>query len=387
MTRCQDGGVDTVDFVVIGGGIAGASAAHELAVHGKTVLVERERIAGYHTTGRSAALLTEAWEHGIIRSLAGASRPFLESPPDGFTDYPLLSPLPLLLIGRDDQIETVTELADDAGTVTGVRLLDDREAVAACPVLRPGYVASAIFEPNSTEIDVHELHQGFLRGLRRTGGQVRLNAEVTEIREHRNGWMVTTGEATISCGVVVNAAGAWADEVAGLAGVQPIGLVPYRRTAFTFPASMHTRGLPMVVDVDEQFYFKPETGRFMGSLAEETPMQPHDVRPEEIDVALAIERINDATTLDIRHVSRTWAGLRTFAPDRLPVVGMDPDHRGFFWLAGQGGFGIMTSPAMGRLAAAIITSGDVPDVMAALGVDAHLLEPARLRRSADGPGD
>jgi D-arginine dehydrogenase len=371
--------MDTADFVVVGAGIAGASAAFELAAFGKTIVVERERIAGYHTTGRSAALLTESWEHGVVRGLTIASRPFLEDPPADFTDYALLSALPFLVIGRVDQRKAVAELAEDATAVAEVQLLDGAGAEALCPVLRHGYVASAILESGSREIDVHELHQSFLRGLRRRGGEIRLSADVTEIRPDGDGWLVTAGESTVSTGVVVNAAGAWADAVARLAGAAPVGLVPYRRTACVFPAPLDTSGLPMVVDVDQQFYFKPETGTFMGSLAEETPMEPHDVRPEEIDVALAIERIQAATTLDIRHVSRTWAGLRTFAPDRLPVVGMDPDHPGFFWLAGQGGFGIMTSPAMGRLAAALIVEGRAPSDLAAAGVDASELAAGRFR--------
>ena len=372
--------MEVFDFVVIGGGIAGASAAFKLAAHGKTLLAEKERVAGYHTTGRSAALFTEAWEHGVLRSLASASRSFLEEPPDGFTDYPLLAPLPALLIGRDDQVDRVAALAEDAAATVDVVLLDAEGAMRACPVLRPGYVASALLEPGSREIDVNELHQGFLRGLRRRGGEVRLRSEVHELRPNGAGWIIAAGESTISAGVVVNAAGAWADAVAELAGVERIGLVPYRRTAFVFsaPSSVNPSEMPMVIDVDEAFYFKPEPGRFMGSLAEETPMEPHDVRPEEIDVALAIERINAATTLDIRHVSRTWAGLRSFVPDRHPVVGMDPESPGFFWLAGQGGFGIMTSPAMAELAAGLIVNGEPPGRLAQFGVQVKRLAPDRL---------
>ncbi len=366
--------METADFVIIGGGIAGAAAAYELSAHGETLLVERERIAGYHTTGRSAALLTEAWEHGAVRDLTSASRPFLERPPEGFADFALLKPLPLLLIGRDDQRSTVEGLAKDATAIAGVEILDGAGAVGVCPVLRPGYVSAAVSEPNSVEIDVNGLHQGFLRGTRSRGGEVRTDAEVHELRRTNDGWIVGSGESTISAGVVVNASGAWGDVIAELAGVEPIGLVPHRRTAFTFPSPIDTRELPMVVDVDEQFYFKPESGRFMGSLAEATPMEPHDVRPEEIDVALAIERIEAATTLHIRHVSRTWAGLRSFVADRLPVIGRERGAPGFFWLVGQGGAGIMTSPAMGQLAAHLVVGGPVP-----AGVDAAELAPDRLR--------
>ncbi|MDJ0954351.1 MAG: FAD-binding oxidoreductase [Acidimicrobiia bacterium] len=371
--------METADFVVIGGGIAGAAAAYELAALGTTVLLEREAVAGYHTTGRSAALYTEAWEHGVVRSLTIASRPFLENPPPGFADYPLLSPLPVLLIGRQDQVQTVAALADDATALANVTLVDGGAAAEVCPLLQPGYVAAAILESNAMEIDVNGLHQGYLHGLRDRGGELRLNAGVDTLRRTQAGWVVTAGESTISAGVVVNAAGAWADVVARLGDVEPVGLVPYRRTAFVFPSPTETTGMPMVVDVDEEFYFKPEPGRFMGSLAEEMPMEPHDVRPEEIDVALAIDRIQAATTLEIRHVARAWAGLRSFVADRLPVVGMDPEYPGFLWLAGQGGAGIMTAPAMGALAAALATEGQVPADLAAAGVSATALAPDRMR--------
>ncbi len=371
--------METADFVVIGAGIAGASAAYELAALGTTILLERERVAGYHTTGRSAALYTEAWEHGVVRSLTSASRSFLEDPPAGFADYPLLAPLSVLLIGRQDQVQTVAALAEDASAIGGVTLVDGAGAMEACHLLQPGYVAAAILEPNSMEIDVNELHQGYLRGLRRRGGELRVDAGVHALKRTKAGWVIGAGQSTISAGTVVNAAGAWADVVAQIGGVEPVGLVPYRRTAFVFPSPTETTGLPMVVDVDEEFYFKPERNRFMGSLAEETAMEPHDVRPEEIDVALAIERIQAATTLEIRHVLQTWAGLRSFVPDRLPVVGLDPEHPGFLWLAGQGGAGIMTSPAMGVLAAALATDGQVPVSLARTGVSASALAPDRLR--------
>ncbi len=371
--------MDTCDFAVVGGGIAGASAGYELASLGKTIVLEQERVAGHHTTGRSAALFTESWEHGVVRSLTTASRSFLEHPPDGFANYPLLASLPLMLIGRSDQMRTLSALRDDAVSLPGVEFLDGPGALAACPLLRPGYVAQAILEPSSFEIDVNELHQGFLRGLRHRGGELRLGAEVSRLSKGKDGWIVEAGDSTISAGVIVNAAGAWADVVAQRAGLEPIGLIPYRRTAFAFPSPTETAGMPMVVDVDEEFYFKPEPGRFMGSLAEETPMEPHDVRPEEIDVALAIDRIRAATTLEIRHVSQTWAGLRSFVADRLPVVGIDPEHPDFLWLAGQGGSGIMTSPAMGNLAASLATEGEVPPALTAVGVTAPALAPGRLR--------
>jgi D-arginine dehydrogenase len=370
----------TADFLVIGGGIAGAAAAYELAADGRVVLLEREPVAGYHTTGRSAALYTEAWEKGVWRTLTVASRAFLEHPPPGFTDYPLLSHLPLLIIGRDDQRRLVEELAADAGRNVELALLDDEAARNLCPVLRPGYASLSILEPASRAIDVDALHQGFLRGSRRRGATIELGSEVERLEGTSAGWRVSSRQHVYDTRIVVNAAGAWCDVVARMGGVGPIGLVPKRRTAFTFaaPEGVDLGEMPMVVDVSEQFYFKPEVGQFMGSLAEATPMEPHDVRPEEIDVALAIERIEAATTLQIRHVRRSWAGLRSFVSDELPVVGEDPAAAGFYWLAGQGGAGIMTASAMARLVAGLIIKGAVPQDLADLGLSKGQLAPSRL---------
>ncbi len=368
------------DFLVIGGGIAGAAAAYELSAYGSVVLLEREPVAGYHTTGRSAALYTEAWEKGIWRALAIASRTFLERPPPDFVDYPLLAPLPVLIVGRDDQRRLVDAAAADASRNVEVALLDDSAAREVCPILRPGYVSLSILEPTAQAIDVDALHQGYLRGARRRGTVVELGRAATALQRASGGWRVIAGDRDYDSRVVINAAGAWCDEVARLAEVAVVGLVPKRRTAFTFPApaGIDTAGMPMVIDVAEQFYFKPEAGQFMGSLAEATPMEPHDVRPEEIDVARAIERIEAATTLEIRHVRRTWAGLRSFVADGLPVVGEDPAAPGFFWLAGQGGAGIMTSSALARLVAGLVVEGSAPSDLVELGLGPQQVAPSRL---------
>jgi D-arginine dehydrogenase len=376
----------TSDFLVIGGGIAGAAVAYELSAHGSVVVLERESVAGYHTTGRSAALYTEAWEKGIWRTLAVASRAFLERPPRGFTEYPLLSPLPVLIVGREDQRPLVEELAAEVSDDVEVALLDDTGARTVCPVLRPGYVALSILEATAQAIDVDALHQGYLRGARKRGAVVELGRGVEELQRTPGGWRVVAGGHDYRTRAVVNAAGAWCDEIARLAGVTAVGLVPKRRTAFTFaaPAEMDLDGMPMVIDASEQFYFKPEAGQFMGSLAEATPMEPHDVRPEEIDVARAIARIEAATTLEIRHVRRSWAGLRSFVGDELPVVGNDPEAPGFYWLAGQGGAGIMTASAMARLLAELITNGVAPDDLAELGLDPRQVAPRRLQHRFRG---
>jgi D-arginine dehydrogenase len=372
--------VENVDFVVVGGGIAGASAAFELAARGTVILCEREQIAGYHTTGRSAALFTESYERGPVRALTMEGRSFLESPPEEFGGAPLLSPLPVLYIARQDQRAALAELEAATRDRVPLTAVTGDELVELCPVIRRPQITAGLLEPDSMEIDVHALHQGFLRGIARRGGRVLTAAPVTALANAATGWQVRAGEHRISCEVVVNAAGAWCDEVAALANVAPLRLQPFRRTAFTFgPEGHDLAGWPMVVDVDEAFYFKPERTQLMGSLAEETPLPPHDVRPEEIDVARAVERITAATTFEIRHVRRTWAGLRTFAPDRLPVVGFEPGRDGFFWLGGQGGYGIMTSPALARTAAGLVCDGAVPGDLVAAGVDRSLIAPDRLR--------
>ena len=365
-----------VQIVVIGGGIAGASAAYFLAERADVVLVEQEPFCGYHTTGRSAALLTEAWEHGVPAMLTAGSRGFLESPPPGFADVALLTPLPVLIVAPEEQRAVLTDMADEAATRTDVRVMEAGELNAVCPVLGPS-LATGVYEPGASEIDVSALHQGYLQGARRAGARIVTGAEVTSIDAKGDRWVVETDGGSYSCDVVVNAAGAWADTVSQLAGIDSLGLQPMRRTAFTFEPGVDLRGWPMVIDVDESFYFKPERTVVMGSLSEETPMHPHDVQPEEIDVALAIERIQRATDLTITHVKRTWAGLRTFAPDRDPVNGFEPTKSGFYWLAGQGGFGIMTSPAMGRIAAGMILDGEIPQDLTELGLTESALAPRR----------
>jgi D-arginine dehydrogenase len=362
--------MDPFDFVVIGAGIAGASVAYELADHGSVLLLEREEIAGYHTTGRSAAVFTEAYESDEVRTLVRASRPFLSDPPDGFTDTPLLSPMPVMYVARTDQMTSLeAEFEHSDGLVSH---LDGKAARDLCPVLRPGHAAAALLEKGACGIDVHALHQAFLRGLRRRGGRVVTEAGVSALAR-TSVWTVESTAGSFRGSVVVNAAGAWADQLAAMAGVEPRGLTPMRRTAFTFDPHVDTEEWPMVIDIDEDFYFKPDGSLLLASPCDETPMPPCDVRHEELDVAIAIDRIQKATTLEIRHVSSAWAGLRTFAPDRRPVVGWAPGTGGFFWLAGQGGFGIMTSPAMAATATALIVGGELPD-----GIDPVRLSPNRF---------
>jgi D-arginine dehydrogenase len=252
------------------------------------------------------------------------------------------------------------------------------------PMLRPDYVAGAVWEPDAMDMDVHAIHHGYLKGLRARGGRIVTDAELQSLTRHNGLWHAETRAGPQSAPWLVNAAGAWADAVAALAGLAPIGLVPKRRTAITFdptpiPEQADLPHWPMVCDADETFYFKPEGGRLLASPADETPSEPCDAQAEELDVALTVDRIERASLFSVRRISHRWAGLRTFAPDKTPVVGPDPAAEGFFWLAGQGGYGIQTAPAMARTAAGLLTSGKIPEDLATLGVTASDLAPERLR--------
>lgn len=370
-----------IDFLIIGGGIAGASVACELAAHGRVVLLEREAQAGYHATGRSAATFAASYGNAVIRALTAASRAFFTDPPPGFAEHPLLSPRGVVCIARVDQQAALEREYEQArATLATARYITPAEARRLVPVLRPDYVAAAMFEPESMDLDANAIHQGFLRGLRARGGRAVTGAEVVTIEPANGGWRVTTSAAAFTAPVLVNAAGAWADVLARLAGVPPVGLVPKRRTAVTFDPleGSAIAGWPMVTDAEEQFYFKPDAGRILASPADETPCDPCDAHPDELDIAIAIDRIEQVTTLTVRRLHSKWAGLRSFVADKTPVVGFDPAAEGFFWLAGQGGYGIQTSPTMGRLAAALATGRGMPADLVARGITEAALSPTRF---------
>jgi D-arginine dehydrogenase len=361
--------------------MAGASAAYHLAERARVVMVEREDAPGYHSTGRSAAMFTETYGPRPIRLLTGASGPFLRTPPAGFAEVPLLRPRGVLFVARPDQTAVLDE-HETASRATGARIerLDPDGMMRLAPVLRRDYVGGGMIEPDACDIDVDALHQGFLRGFKSRGGQLVVDAEVRGLARHAGHWHVATKAGSFAAAMVVDAAGAWADEIAALAGLGRLGLVPKRRTAFTFdpPVGQDVRTLPLCYDVDEQFYFKPDAGRLMGSLADETPTPPCDAQPEDIDVATAIERIETATTMTIRRPARTWAGLRSFFKDKTPAVGPDPGERSFLWCAGQGGYGIQTSPALGALVAAMALGASPPGFVASNGLALADVAPARL---------
>ena len=369
----------TADVVVIGAGIAGASVAARLAETLKVVVLEREAFPGMHATGRSAALFSEIYGSAPVRALSRASRDFLYSPPAGFAETPIVRPRGALHIASAAQLaklEAFCALPDISGAV--VRL-DGAQARERCPILKRDYIAAAALETASADVDVDALHQGWLRMLRARGGALRLDSEVQALRRSGAGWRVETSAETIDADVVINAAGAWADVVAALAGVRTIGLEPRRRTALVVaaPDGETPDAWPMVIDIDEQFYFRPDAGGLLLSPGDETPSEPCDAQPDEWDIAVAIDRVQAAATLDVLRVKRSWAGLRSFVADRSPVVGFDPRAPGFFWLAGQGGYGIQTAPAMGALAAALVMGEPVPEDLAAAGVSLRNLDPGR----------
>jgi D-arginine dehydrogenase len=363
---------DRCDVLIVGAGIAGASLAFELAAQRDVVLLEREAQPGYHSTGRSAAMLSTTYGAAPVRALARASYGFLAAPPPGFSETALLSPRGMLHLAREDQLAAL-----DAAASAAVRRLDAAAVCDLVPLLDPAYVGGGLLEPDAKAIDVAALHQGYLRGVRRQGRLV-THAEVTAIARTADGWRIESTAGGFRAGVLVDAAGAWADRLAAMAGIAPIGLVPKRRTAILIepPAGVDPSSWPMVIDLDERFYIKPEGGVLLVSPADETPTAPCDVQPEEIDVAHAVALYQEITGRVVRRIGHRWAGLRTFVADHVPVVGRDPAVPDFVWLAGQGGAGIMTAPALARLAAACVTGAAPPSD---LDLDPASLAVTRLR--------
>ncbi len=371
------------DIAIFGAGIAGASLAWRLAGQRSVVLVEREAQPGYHSTGRSAAMFMESYGPPAVRALTRASRAFYEQPPEGFATTPLMRPRGALYLATHGQEALMEKTrAELATSCPGLRVLDARAALALAPCLRPELVHGALYDPDAQDIDVHALHQGFLRGFKQRGGELRTSATLTQATHDGQGWALQFADGqTLQARSVVNAAGAWADELAGLFGAAPIGLVPHRRSAFTFkaPEGVDSAGWPAVVGMDESYYFKPDAGQLLGSPANADPTVPHDVAPEELDIAMGIHQIESVSSLQIRRPTSTWAGLRSFVPDGELVIGWDDACPGFFWLAAQGGYGIQTAAGAGALADALLRHVARPAELIRHGVEAAALSPARLR--------
>ena len=366
------------DILVIGGGIAGLSAAAELSKSARVTVLEAEEQIGFHSSGRSATMVHYALGDRLVRALTLASRSFFEQPPAGFTDVPLGHQMPVLVYARDDEVEALNALDAEISLFAELERLDAEGVHELCPLLRDD-ARHGIADRNGIRLDPHALLQGNLRQLRRHGSELRTGARVRSIERNASGWQVTTevGE-TYAAPILVNAAGSWADQIGSLAGVASLGLQPKRRTIITFDAPPGTAldRLPFAKTVGDELYFAPESGRLFASPMDEEPSEPCDAQPDEFEVALAAHRVEERTTIQVDRIHSRWAGLRTFTRDRRPAVGFADDGDGFFWLAGQGGFGLQTSPAMARIAASLIIGEPWP----AADVASDELSPRRFFR-------
>jgi D-arginine dehydrogenase len=371
------------DILVIGGGIAGCSVAYFIAPRAKVRVLEREAFPGMHSTGRSAALFNETYGPPQVLALTRASRPFFEQPPANFMDGPILTRRGALTIGSDEQASFVKGEFDLVQPhLSAARLLRESEIQAIVPVLRPEAARIALFDPGAADMDVNGLQQAFIRGLKTRGGELTTGDEIISIVNVQGRWHVQTASSLLRAPLLINAAGAWADEVARMAGVAPIGLEPRRRSAFLFapPANVDISTWPFVCAVDESFYFKPDAGMLLGSSANADPAAPHDVQPEELDIATGIYRIEEATTMQIHRPTRTWAGLRSFVADGNIVAGHASDAPGFFWIAALGGYGIQTCAAVGEACASLALGHALPAHLSDAGVSEGMLRGSMRSR-------
>lgn len=377
--------VHTLDFIVIGAGIAGISAAYELAGVGKVAVLDQEQHAAYHSTGRSAAIFVESYGGAQVRALSRASHPFLEAPELPSSEGSLLKHRRGLLYIAQKSQESLLEDREryDTKSLRRMELADILELV---PVLDANVVSTGLFDQTAADLDVHALHQLYARGLKARGGQLHAGAKVERLARSGDVWHVATDSLQLQAPVIVNAAGAWAAEIGRLMGASDYGLVPYLRSAALIdPPTADAGAWPMVVDAAETVYFKPDAGRLMLSPADETPTAPCDAMPDDLDIAVAVDRFESLTTVSVKRVSHSWAGLRTFAPDRVPIIGFDPDVAGLFWLAGQGGVGVQTAPAAARLTAALASKASVPADLLAAGITGATYSPQRSTLSKVTP--
>lgn len=363
------------DAIVIGAGIAGAGVAAELASDRRVALVEMEDHPGVHATGRSAAVYSELYGNQVIRRLTLASGDYFRS----VGEHPFMRPRSCFHVATVAQRARLDRFFAQPDVAANAHRIGEAELRRAIPLLRPGTIVAAVAERNAQDLDVDAIHRHFLKSFRRSSGVLHLSQRVTGLAYRAQAWTVTTPGMRLSAPVVVNAAGAWGDVIARLAGLEPVGLEPRRRTValVDLPSVEGAESWPMTVDIDEQFYFKPDAGKLLISPADETLSAPMDIFPEELDIAVAADRIQQVLDIPIRRVSHSWAGLRTFAPDRSPIIGFDGNAAGFFWLVGQGGYGIQTAPSVSRLAASLIRGDGVPPDLAAMGIAASDVSPTR----------
>ena len=374
------------DFLIVGGGIAGAALGARLARHGRVRVLEMENQPGYHSTGRSAAVFSESYGNSMVQALTRASRNFFYHPPAGFAVIPLVKPRSVLLPIRAAQEGAPLEaFLREHGRAAGFERISSQQAHALCPILRTEDLIGALLTHSVADIEVHEFHQGYLRQLKAAGGSLVMGCRVSGLKRDNDGlWSVATTVGEFQSRIVVNAAGAWAGEIAALAGATNVGLEPLRRTAVLIEAhaQTHLQSWPMIVDIEDQFYIKPEAGMLMLSPADESPSNACDAQPDELDIAIAVDRAERATTLQIKRIVHKWAGLRTFVPDRTPVIGHDSEAPGFFWLAALGGFGIQTAPAVAELATDLLLGRQISNGLTDFGVDAAACAAARFAGAA-----
>ena len=371
------------DIVVIGAGMAGAAVAAHLSEHARVRLLEMEAQPGYHSTGRSAAVFYEAYGNEQVRALTRASRSFLYSPPAEFCEAQLVKPRGILLTARHGQEPALRRLLDSAVATDDLRETTALEATRLHPLVRAQGLSGGLYTERCADIEVNELHRGYLRLFQSRGGTLSKQCEVTGLEQVSNGWQINTSREVLRADIVINAAGAWADEIAQLAGLDRIGLQPLKRTAclIPVPTGVQSDGWPMLVDVEESFYLKPDAGAFLLSPADETLTPPGDVHADDMDIAVAVSRLEEATTLNVDRVTHRWAGLRSFVADRTPVIGFDPSKSGFFWVAALGGYGIQTAPTVSRLAAALVLGSPTDADLAVHGVIPSAFSPQRLTRA------
>jgi D-arginine dehydrogenase len=365
------------DILVVGGGIAGLSAAAALAPHSRVTVLEAEEQIGFHSSGRSATMLHYALGDRLVRALTLASRPFFDAPPAEFGEVPLGHRMAVLIPAREDERADLDALEADIAPFAKLDRLDSKGVHELCPLLKDDAV-HGLADRNGIRLDPHALLQGNLRQLKARGGELLTGERIAAIEYRDGAWHVTSERGNRhSAGILISAAGSWTDQVAVMAGVRPIGLQPLRRTIITFDAPSGTMldGLPFTKTIHDELYFAPESGRLFASPMDEVPSDPCDAQPDEYEVALAAHRMEERTTVKVERIHSRWAGLRTFTPDRHPAVGFAPDAKGFFWLAGQGGFGLQTSPAMAAITASLLAGAPWP-----VGdVSAEDLAPGRFR--------
>jgi D-arginine dehydrogenase len=371
------------DYAVIGAGMAGASIAYELSRQGKLVLIlEMEDQPGYHSTGRSAALLFESYGNEVVRSLTKFSKSFFQSPPKGFSDYPLLSPRAALFIAKENQLENLDKLYHSIKSLSAqIVKADSHFALSKVEKLKLTQVKGCVWDPNGWDIDVASVHQGYLKLAKANYAQLVLNANVNSIEKLTKHWRISTEKSKYRAHVVINAAGAWADKIAQQSGLKPVGLQPKKRTICMVPIAteLNVESWPMVIDVDEQFYFKPDGGNLLLSPADETDVEPMDAYTDIMDVAVAVDRVTQVLDIEVTRVTHEWAGLRSFVEDKSPVIGFDSADETFFWLAGQGGYGIQMAPGIAMLAAAMMLDKPMPEELEAMGFTVNSVSPQRYQ--------